>query len=181
MIGAVVAFGLGVAQKREEGQDNQRNQKRQNSNIKVNNLATVRETALEVSGLLAGQVSLRNQAADAYKNAARAGLVADATAGTSAAAAGVQGASIDAVQMDIEREVNTAQAEISQSLEVEQFNMSQRLRGLISARKAQFGQLNRVQSSHEIFNNAVVTSGLQVLGTYASNLVQFGGTKQKTK
>jgi hypothetical protein len=181
MIGAAVAFGLGVYGQQQAGKANKRNLQMQNSNIKLNNLLTVRETALEISGLLAGQTTLRNQAADAYKNAERAGVVAKASAGTEAAAAGVQGASIDAVQMDIDREVSTAEAEIAQSLDIEQFNMSQRLRGLVASRKAQLGQLNRIPSSSDVFNQAVITSGLQVLDTYASSLVQFGGTKQTTK
>jgi len=181
MLGLLVGAGLGLAQKYQAGKAQQQDIKAQNANIRLNNLRTTQETALEISGLLAGQTTLRIQAADAYKNATQAGQVAKSSAETVAAAGGVKGASVDAVSMDMDREVSTVQAEVSQSLEVEQFNMSQRLRSLVSSRKAQLGQTQRVPSSGEIWRNAAISTGMETLGAYASSLIQFGGSKPTTK
>lgn len=180
MLGVLIGAGLGLVEKQQAGKANAQNIKMQNANIKLNNLLTTRETALEISGLLAGQTTLRNQAADAYRNAEQAGLIGQASAEVVAAASGIRGASVDAITMDIDREVGNVQAEVSQSMDVEQFNLSQRLRGLVAARKAQLGQAQRVPSSSEIFQQAAVSTGLQMLGTYASSLIQYGGGKSTT-
>lgn len=148
-----------------------------NQKVRLNNLSVYRETAQEVSGLLAGQSILRRQSSDAWRNADRAALLGLSSADTVAGAAGLQGASIDAIAMDIERELSNAQADIAQNVELEQFNVSQQLRSLMSARRSQLGQEQRVPSTSEIRNAAITSAAMGAINQYASSYFQFGGSK----
>lgn len=169
-IGAAIDYYNGE----QEGRAARRGVRAGNQKIRLNNLSVYRETAQEISGLLAGQSILRRQSSDAWHNADRAALLGLSSADTLAGAAGLQGASIDAIAMDIERELSNAQADIAQSVELEQFNMSQQLRSLVSARRSQLGQEQRVPSTSEIRNAAITSAAMSTINQYANAYFEFG-------
>lgn len=174
-LGLLVGFAAKTASNYLAGDSNRKSIEANNTAILLNNISVMKETAQEVSGLLAGQVTLRMQASDALRNASTAGMLGIESGRTEAAAAGVTGSSIDAVQMDAEKQAADAKVAIEQSVSVEQFNMSQRLRSLISGRKAQLGTTQRAPSRSELFTQSVVGSALNSAEMYANAYFKFGG------
>lgn len=159
------------------GNSNRNKIREQNRQVLLNNIQVTKETAQEISGMLAGQVALRMQASDARKNATTAGMLGVESLRAEAGASGVMGASVDAAVLDTQRQVDDTLTSIEQSVSIEGFNLTQRLRSLVAARKAQLGQTQRVPSGSSITHQALIGAVVDTAGNYASNYFQYGASK----
>jgi hypothetical protein len=148
----------------------------QRARIELANTNIIREAAQEMSSALLMQTILRRNASNALRNAQSAALGGSASAETLASAAGLKGASIDAVIQDVDRELGFAQRDIEESTNVERFNITQRIKSIASARKAQLMQPNAVRSRGDVLRNAIFETVGSSIDTYSQQQFQFGST-----
>jgi hypothetical protein len=159
-----------------EGKAKNKQAAAENARVREANLLNAIETADSVSTLMGQQVVLRDKASTAHAAAIRQASLSKDSAEAQAAAAGVRGASADAVIQDIDRELGWATASIDSASEVEQFNMQTRLRSLISSSKANVIKGQPVGGTSSLITAAIGQGLLQMGATYASNYFQFGAS-----
>jgi len=132
------------------------------------NLSTMRETAQVLNSLAVQSHELLSQAATARATATRQALIGKSTAESQAAAAGVHGASVDAVQQDIERELNWYKSDLSHNVDIEAFNAETQVRSVVANAKARILTPNATTSNSSLFVNSLFTGALSAGSTYAS-------------
>ena len=135
------------------------------------NKQTVLNTAQSVGAINVQAAELRTNAARQLHQAEVAALSATGSAVANAAAAGVKGASVDAVTNDIDRELGEAQVTVEQNLETQQYNLQNRLRELISGAAASLRGEVVAQTSNPLLDAAFATGG-----AYLNNYMKFGST-----
>lgn len=164
--GAVTA-AQGLLQNRQQRAQN----KAQNRANAAADLITATNTAQALSALSVQNAAVRTQAAEDINRAEVAAYAATGTASANAAAASVKGASVDAVVNDITRELAEARTTIEQNVEVEQYNLSNRIRETIAGGIASLrGQVDVNRGTQ----NPLLTGLFSAGGAYLSRAMQFG-------
>lgn len=155
----------------------------QRKQIKAQNKETARVNAINTleafQGASAIEVQrgrLRQQTAKNLSRVDRRAEEEAATTGAVAAAAGVKGASVDAVRMDIDRAEQEAQFEIEQQHVTQEYDLNQRIRELMVSTKNSLGSMQKVPSTGSIIGGALLSGALSAGSQYASSFFKFGST-----
>ncbi|MNJ09333.1 hypothetical protein D3C77_34770 [compost metagenome] len=133
------------------------------------NHQTVLNTAQSVGAINVQAAELRTNAARQLHEAEVAALAATGSATANAAAAGVRGASVDAVVGDIDRELSEAQVTTAQNLELGQYNLQNRLREVIAGASASLRGEVSAQTT-----NPLLAGLFSAGGAYLNNYMRFG-------
>jgi hypothetical protein len=171
----LIAAGSQLMNSASQSNAERRAGKQQNQLNKEANLRNALDVAQEISSVQVQQGVLRRTASAQRSAAQRIATLGQGSAEAQAGAIGVRGASVDAVLGDIDRELGWAKAELEQDQELEQFNLSTRLRTAVSGAIANLYGYQSVASTGDIMRGAIVNAGLNAAGQYASNYFQFGG------
>lgn len=168
IIGAAVSV-VGDSQKNNAGYKDQIGQ---NKAIREANLANTGRVGFQV-GLLNIQRGQRlRQASQARADLSQAEILAASESGNNAAASGTVGASVDAVQMDVQLQFERARAELDLGNEMDALNFNTALHDLIQG--GQDSLIDPVKttgmSDAAIVGKAVVSA----VGTYYSDKMQLG-------
>jgi uncharacterized protein (DUF1800 family) len=124
-------------------------------------------------GMLAGEY--RRQATETSIAAQREVGKAKGTAEAQAGAAGIKGASVDAVFQDLDREFNEAQVQIDRDLENKQYNLSEQLRSLqLATANGLLGQTNPRAG----LSSPLLSGALQMGSMYADAYFKFGAQEK---
>lgn len=150
-----------------------RQAKLENKAREKTDLRNLADAAQQVGGLgvLAGEY--RRQATETRIAAQREVGKARGTAEAQAGAAGIKGASVDAVFQDLDREFAEAEVDIQRDLENKQYNLGNSLRALqLSTANGMLGQINPNAGL-----KSPLADGLMTMGSmYANAYFQFGAT-----
>lgn len=134
--------------------------------------ATVANASQAISALNVQNGQLRVEAAAQLNAAEVEAYKAAGSAVANAAAAGVKGASVDAVVMDIDRELGDVKTDVEQNLEIQQYNLTNRIREVVAgASNSLRGQMNPYSGEQSPLLNGLMTVG----SSYLNNYMQFGG------
>ena len=150
--------------------------KAENAEKRRVNTANVAEAFQAVSGIEVMRGNVRTQTAKTLALAdRRAGEERSGTAAV-AAAAGVKGASVDAVEDDINRALGEAVGEAEMQHITEEFNLNQQIRSLMV--NTRFGLLKeqKVPSVWSAVLSGAVDGLMSAGQTYASAYFKFGGS-----
>lgn len=166
--GAASAVKTGI-----ENKEKIRQTKEMNRAAHAADRATVANAAQAISALNVQNAQLRGEAAQQLYDAEVAAYAATGSTVANAAAAGVKGASVDATVGDIQRELDEVSVDIEQNLEIQQYNLTQRLREITAGASASLrGQQNPYANLQSPLLNAAFAVGQQYLGNY----MKFGSS-----
>ena len=157
-----------------DNKDKQDQAKRGNKAREKVDLRNLADAAQQVGslGMLAGEY--RRQATETRISAQREIGKAQGTAEAQAGAAGIKGASVDAVFDDLDREFGEAEVAIDRDLENKQYNLGEQLRSLqLSTANGLLGQINPKAGLQNPLLNGALTMG----SMYANSYFQFGAQK----
>lgn len=172
----LATFAMSAGQSALQGAQQRRAAQAQNKEIERANRANTAEAFQAVSSLEVQRGFLRKQTAKDLFLAQRTATEAGSSVEAAAAAAGVKGASVDAVQNEIDQDLSEAQGEIEIAHVNNEFNLNQQIRELLTQTRLNLGQLQRVPSTASILGNAIVAGGLSAAGTYANQYFKFGSS-----
>lgn len=170
----LATFAMSAGQNALQGRQQQQAAIAQNKEISKANAANAAEAFQAVSSIEVQRGFLRKQTAKDLHLAVRAANESGSTVAAAAAAAGVRGASVDAVQQEIDQDLSEAQGEIEQAHINNEYNLNQSIRELLTQTRLNFGSLQNVPSTASILGNALVAGGLSAAGTYANQYFKFG-------
>lgn len=139
------------------------------------NTQTVLNTAQTIGSINVQAAQARTDAARQLQQAEVAALSATGSANANAAAAGVKGASVDAVTNDITRELGEARVTVEQNLETQQYNLQNRLREVIAGATASLRGEVTAQTT-----NPLLAGAFAVGGAYLNNYMRFGASSATT-
>ncbi len=155
----------------------------QRKQIKAQNKETARVNKINtleafqgVSAIEVQRGHLRQQTAKSLALVDRRAEEEAATTGAVAAAAGVKGASVDAVRMDIDRAEQEAQFEIEQQHITQEYDLNQRIRELMVSTQNSLGSMQKVPSTGSIIGGALLNGAMSAGSQYASSYFKFGST-----
>lgn len=137
----------------------------------ASNKQTVLNTAQTIGSINVQAAQLRTDAARQLHEAEVLALSATGSATANAAAAGVKGASVDAVTNDITRELGEARVAVEQNLETQQYNLQNRLREVISGASSSLRGEVAAQTT-----NPLLAGAFAVGGAYLNNYMRFGAS-----
>lgn len=158
------------------GKQQQKQIKAQNKEIARVNAVNTLEAFQGVSAIEVQRGRVRQQTAKNLSLVDRRAEEEAATTGAVAAAAGVKGASVDAVRMDIDRAEQEAQFEIEQQHVTQEYDLNQRIRELMVSTKNSLGSMQKVPSTGSIIGGALLSGALSAGSQYASSFFKFGST-----
>ena len=155
----------------------------QRKQIKAQNKAAAQANALNtleafqgVSAIEVQRGAVRQQTAKTLALADRRAAEASSTVGAASAATGVQGASVDAVQNDIDRELGEVQGELEIQHINQEYTLNQRVRELVTGTRMSLEQMQDVPSSASILRGALLQGAMSAGSAYANQYFQFGST-----
>lgn len=157
-----------------DNKDKQDQAKRANKAREKVDLRNLADAAQQVGslGMLAGEY--RRQATETRSSAQREIGKARGTAEAQAGAAGIKGASVDAVFDDLDREFGEAEVAIDRDLENKQYNLGEQLRSLqLSTANGLLGQINPKAGLKNPLMEGLMTMG----SMYADSYFKFGAQK----
>lgn len=157
-----------------DNKDKQDQAKRENKAREKVDLRNLADAAQQVGslGMLAGEY--RRQATETRISAQREIGKARGTAEAQAGAAGIKGASVDAVFDDLDREFGEAEVAIDRDLENKQYNLGEQLRSLqLSTANGLLGQINPKAGLKNPLMDGLMTMG----SMYADSYFKFGAQK----
>lgn len=157
-----------------DNKDKQDQAKRENKAREKVDLRNLADAAQQVGslGMLAGEY--RRQATETRISAQREIGKARGTAEAQAGAAGIKGASVDAVFDDLDREFGEAEVAIDRDLENKQYNLGEQLRSLqLSTANGLLGQINPKAGLKNPLMEGLLTMG----SMYADSYFKFGAQK----
>lgn len=157
-----------------DNKDKQAQAKRENKAREKTDLRNLADAAQQVGslGMLAGEY--RRQATETRISAQREIGKARGTAEAQAGAAGIKGASVDAVFEDLDREFGEAEVAIDRDLENKQYNLGEQLRSLqLSTANGLLGQINPKAGLKNPLMEGLMTMG----SMYADSYFKFGAQK----
>lgn len=155
----------------KDKQDQAKRVNRAREKVDLRNLADAAQQVGSL-GMLAGEY--RRQATETRISAQREIGKARGTAEAQAGAAGIKGASVDAVFDDLDREFGEAEVAIDRDLENKQYNLGEQLRSLqLSTANGLLGQINPKAGLQNPLLNGALTMG----SMYANSYFQFGAQK----
>ena len=143
----------------------------------ANAAANYRNTVEAFQGVSAIEVQraqLRQQTAKTLDLAGRRAEEEASTTGAMAAAAGVKGASVDAVQDAIARERQDAEFEIASQYSSQDYNLNQQIRELVTGTRLNFAQMQKVPSIGSVISGGLTSGALSAGSMYASSYFKFG-------
>lgn len=177
MLSALFAVaGASALQSMVGGMQQQKQIKAQNKETARVNAINTLEAFQGVSAIEVQRGRLRQQTAKTLALVDRRAEEEAAATGAVAAAAGVKGASVDAVRMDIDRAEQEAQFEIEQQHITQEYDLNQRIRELMVSTKNSFGSMQKVPSTGSIIGGALLSGALSAGSQYASSFFKFGST-----
>ena len=166
--GAMSAGQSAMANKEQVAKAKQENKAREK--VDLRNLADAAQQVGSL-GMLAGEY--RRQATEATLSAQREVGKARGTAEAQAGAAGIKGASVDAVFTDLDREFSDATVAIDRDLEHKQYNLGEQLRSLqLSTANGLMGQINPRAGLRSPLMDGAMTMG----SMYANSYFKFGAS-----
>lgn len=157
-----------------DNKDKQDQAKRENKAREKVDLRNLADAAQQVGslGMLAGEY--RRQATETRISAQREIGKARGTAEAQAGAAGIKGASVDAVFDDLDREFGEAEVAIDRDLENKQYNLGEQLRSLqLSTANGLLGQINPKAGLKNPLMEGLMTMG----SMYADSYFKFGAQR----
>lgn len=157
-----------------DNKDKQDQAKRENKAREKVDLRNLADAAQQVGslGMLAGEY--KRQATETRISAQREIGKARGTAEAQAGAAGIKGASVDAVFDDLDREFGEAEVAIDRDLENKQYNLGEQLRSLqLSTANGLLGQINPKAGLKNPLMEGLMTMG----SMYADSYFKFGAQK----
>ena len=150
-----------------------RQTKLENKAREKTDLRNLADAAEQVGSLGMMAAQYRTAATQARTAADREVGKARGTAEAQAGAAGIKGASVDAVLTDLDRELGEAEVAIDRNLENQQYNLSEQIRSLQHATvNGLLGQLDPRAN----LRNPLLTGALQAGSMYASSYFQYGAS-----
>ena len=158
------------------GTQNRKQIEAQNKEIARVNAINTLEAFQGVSAIEVQRGRLRQQTAKNLSLVDRRAEEEAATTGAVAAAAGVKGASVDAVRMDIDRAEQEVQFELEQQHVTQEYDLNQRIRELMVSTKNSLGSMQKVPSTGSIIGGALLSGALSAGSQYASSFFKFGST-----
>lgn len=170
----LATFAMSAGQNALQGRQQQQATIAQNNKIAKADKANVAEAFQAVSSLEVQRGFLRRQTAKDLSLAVRAANEQGSGAEAAAAAAGVKGASVDAVQQEIDQDLTEAQGEMELAHIQGEFNLNQSIRELLTQTRLNLGQLQKVSSNSTVLGNALVAGAFSAAGTYADQYFKFG-------
>ena len=169
-----VSFGINAVQGLLGGLQKRAAQKAENKAIKANNRRQLVEMSYAIGQGRVQEAALRAQAAQDLHTAGRMASSAKGNARAQAAAAGVKGASVQAVQNDIDMELSRVVGEVGTNLITQQYNLNEQARSIAVSTLNNFGQLNKVASPLALAGQAAIGGALSTGSIYAEGLFKFG-------
>lgn len=169
------SFGLNASKSLLGGLQNRSLQEAQNRHIRENNRLRLVEMSRAIGNTQVQAAAVRAQAATDLNTAGRMANTASGDATAQAAAAGVRGASVDAVQSDIQMELSRAIGEIETATIASTYNLNEQARNIAQSTLLNLGYLNKVASPAEMLGSAAVYGGLSTGSVYAEQYFKFGG------
>ena len=127
-----------------------------------------------VSAIEVQRAQLRQQTAKTLDLAGRRAEEEASTTGAMAAAAGVKGASVDAVQDAIARERQDAEFEIASQYSSQDYNLNQQIRELVTGTRLNFAQMQKVPSIGSVVAGGLLSGAMSAGSMYASSYFKFG-------
>lgn len=177
MLSALFAVAGASALQSLVGGTQQRKQiEAQNKEIARVNAINTLEAFQGVSAIEVQRGRVRQQTAKNLALVDRRAEEEASSTGAIAAAAGVKGASIDAVRMDIDRAEQEAQFELEQQHVTQEYDLNQRIRELMVSTKNSLGSMQKVPSTGSIIGGALLSGALSAGSQYASSFFKFGST-----
>lgn len=168
--------GASALQSLVGGMQQQKQIKAQNKEIARVNAINTLEAFQGVSAIEVQRGRLRQQTAKSLALVDRRAEEEASTTGAVAAAAGVKGASVDAVRRDIDRAEQEAQFELEQQHITQEYDLNQRIRELMVSTKNSLGSMQKVPSTGSIIGGALLSGALSAGSQYASSYFKFGST-----
>lgn len=177
MLSALFAVaGASALQSLVGGMQQRKQIEAQNKEIARVNAINTLEAFQGVSAIEVQRGRVRQQTAKNLSLVDRRAEEEAAATGAVAAAAGVKGASVDAVRMDIDRAEQEAQFEIEQQHVTQEYGLNQRIRELMVSTKNSLGSMQKVPSTGSIIGGALLSGALSAGSQYASSFFKFGST-----
>lgn len=174
MSALLAMFGMQAAQGAAQGLLQRKEMLRQNEAIAKANLANINAAQETILAVGVQKSFIRQQAQSSMESARRAALGASGEATAEAAAAGVRGASIDAVQSDINRalgeNIDQQRADAVQN----EFNLNAEIQNIAAQTRMNLTPLHRIPSVTSTLLRGVVGAGVQAGASYAGSRFQFG-------
>lgn len=162
------------------GMQDRKNIKAQNKETaRVNRINTL-EAFQGVSAIEVQRGRVRQQTAKNLALVDRRAEEEASTTGAISAAAGVKGASVDAVRSDIDRAEQEAQFEIEQQHITQEYDLNQRVRELMVSTKNNLGSMQKVPSMGNIIGGALLSGAMSAGSQYAASFFKFGSTGSTT-
>lgn len=152
----------------------------QNAETARVNLLNTLEAFQGVSAIEVQRGRVRQQTAKNLALVDRRAAEEASTTGAISAAAGVKGASVDAVRADIDRAEQEARFELEQQHIAQEHDLNQRVRELMVSTKNNLGSMQKVPSTGNIIGGALLSGALSAGSAYASSFFQFGSTGSTT-
>lgn len=169
-------FALAAAQGVMGGLQQRKQTKAENKAKQIANTRNTLEAFQAVSSIEVMRGGVRQQTAKTMALAERrAGEEASGTAAV-AAASGVKGASVDAVQDDIGRALGEAIGETEIQHINQEYNLNQQIRSLMVQTRFNLLQEQKVPSALQAALGGAMNGLMQAGQTYASSYFKFGGS-----
>lgn len=148
----------------------------QNKAIAEANIRAIRAANDTLMGVRAQQNFARQQAQASMDSARRAAMSASGTYTAEAAAAGVRGASVDAVQVDIDRalgeNIDQQRADAVQT----EFNLNAEIQNIAAQTRMNLTPLHKIPSVGTTLLPAALGAGISTGAAYAASRFQFGSS-----
>lgn len=151
---------------------------KQNKAIARQNMAQMAETQTAIKGVELQQALARAEAAGNMATARKVALAAGGEQAVAAAAAGVRGASVDAVQLDIQRELDEALSMERQNAIQTEFNLNQQISQMARQTTLNLQPLAKVPSIGSTITRGLVGGAVNTGSAYASSRFQYGVSQQ---
>lgn len=169
-------FGMQAAQGAVQGLLQRKDMFEQNKAIAEANLANINAAKKSILNVQMQQNFARQQAAASIDSARRAALSAGGVFEAEAAAAGVRGASVDAVQMDIERELGENVDQQRADAVMTEFNLNAEISNIANSTRMNLTPLHKIPSVGSTLVRAAVGAGISTGAAYAASRFQFGSS-----
>lgn len=161
-------YGLNTVQGYMQGLADRGLIRAQNKMTAEANRENTRETARAIGSIEVQKAYLRQQATKASTAAERSAEAAGASVTAQAAAAGVKGASVQAVSDSIENELFAAVDEIRSNALINERNLNNQIISMATQARLNLGKFVPVPSRSDILKSALTGAGIKAAGDYFS-------------
>lgn len=169
-------FGMQAAQGSVQGLVQRKDMYAQNKAIAQMNLANIDAAKESILNVQMQQNFARQQAAASIDAARRAALSSGGVFEAEAAAAGVRGASVDAVQMDIERALGENVDQQRADAVMTEFNLNAEIVNIAANTRMNLTPVHKIPSVSSTLARSVVGAGISTGAAYAASRFQFGSS-----